>query len=184
MTDRPTDRLMPSDKHNSKITKAAGLISSLQTCRFINCSSSNACIMVLPALAFVLFCSPFILFSTTTQGMVRSSTASYLHRRLTNCSDCRCVSHTILLLKTFYKILCTTKNKALSRFNHFTATHRQKGVHTVTSKFLVFPYSGKKRYFSCSFLSVMLCNGVSICEYEAYWHMNFSLIIWVCHPLK
>ena len=47
------------------------------------------------------------------------------------------------------------------------------GVHAVTSEYSVFPYGGKKRYFSCSPLSIMLYNGVSICE---YWHMNFSLI--------
>ena len=30
--------------------------------------------------------------------------------------------------------------------------------------------------FSCSPLSIALCNGVSIREYKAYRHMNFSLI--------
>jgi len=44
------------------------------------------------------------------------------------------------------------------------------------SGFSVFPYRGKKRYFSCSSLSIALCNGASIREYKAYWHMNFSLI--------
>ena len=41
-----------------------------------------------------------------------------------------------------------------------------------------YPYfhSGNKRYFLCSSLSIMLCNGVSIRKYEAYWHINFSLI--------
>ena len=42
--------------------------------------------------------------------------------------------------------------------------------------FSVFPYSGKKRYFSCSPLSIVLCNVASICKYKAYWHMKFSLI--------
>jgi len=40
----------------------------------------------------------------------------------------------------------------------------------------VFPYNGKKRYFSCFHLSIALCNGASICKYKAYWLMNFSLI--------
>ena len=43
------------------------------------------------------------------------------------------------------------------------------GVRTVMSGFSVFPYSGKKRYFSCSPLSIALCNGASIHEYKAYW---------------
>ena len=33
-----------------------------------------------------------------------------------------------------------------------------------------------KRYFSCSSLSEVLCNEVSIGESEAYWHINISLI--------
>jgi len=32
-----------------------------KTCLFAHCSSSNACIMVLPKLTFVLLCSPFLL---------------------------------------------------------------------------------------------------------------------------
>ena len=36
--------------------------------------------------------------------------------------------------------------------------------------------SGKKRYFSYSHLSIMLCNRVSMHEYKPYWHMNFSII--------
>jgi len=35
---------------------------------------------------------------------------------------------------------------------------------------------GKKRYFSHSPISITLCNGASIYEYKAYWHMNPSLI--------
>ena len=34
----------------------------------------------------------------------------------------------------------------------------------------------KKRYFSCSPLSIALCNGASMRKYKAYRHMNFSLI--------
>ena len=44
------------------------------------------------------------------------------------------------------------------------------------SGFSIPPYSGKKRYFSFSPLSIVLCNRASICEYKAYWHMKFSLI--------
>ena len=50
------------------------------------------------------------------------------------------------------------------------------GAQTVMSESSIYPYSGKKRYFSCSSLSITLCNGVSIHEYKAYWYMNFSLI--------
>ena len=51
---------MPSDKHNSEMARATDLISSLfnvassQDVLFANRSSSNACIMVLPKLTFVL----------------------------------------------------------------------------------------------------------------------------------
>ena len=38
------------------------------------------------------------------------------------------------------------------------------------------PYSGKKRYFSCSPLSIALRNEASKREFKAYWHMKFSLI--------
>ena len=54
---------MPSDKHNLTIAIANGLITTLlclETCViFANGSSSNACIMVLPKLTFVLLCTPF-----------------------------------------------------------------------------------------------------------------------------
>ena len=40
----------------------------------------------------------------------------------------------------------------------------------------IFPYSDKNRYFSCSPLSIALCNEANACKYKAYWHMNFSLI--------
>ena len=33
-----------------------------------------------------------------------------------------------------------------------------------------------RRDFSCSSLSITLCNRVSIRVYNAHWHMNFSLI--------
>jgi len=41
-------------------------------------------------------------------------------------------------------------------------------------------HSGKKRHFSCSthsFLSVTLCNGASMHEYNVYWHMKFSSML-------
>jgi len=61
--DWPTDLLMPSDKRNSIMGIATCLISSLfnvpEMCLFANCSSSNAHIMVLPKLTFVLLCTPF-----------------------------------------------------------------------------------------------------------------------------
>ena len=44
------------------------------------------------------------------------------------------------------------------------------------SGFSTFPYSGKKKYFSCSPLSIALCNGASMRKYKIYWHMNFSLM--------
>jgi len=50
------------------------------------------------------------------------------------------------------------------------------GAFTITSWFSVFLYSGKERYFSCSLLSIILCKGVSMHKYKAYWHINFLLI--------
>ena len=53
-----THSLTPSDKHNSTMVIVTGLISTLlcpEMCLFANCSSSNACIMVLPKLTFVLY---------------------------------------------------------------------------------------------------------------------------------
>ena len=32
-------------------------------------------------------------------------------------------------------------------------------------------------YFSCSPLSIALCNGASKREYKAYWHMNFMGVV-------
>jgi len=40
------------------------------------------------------------------------------------------------------------------------------GAHAVKSESSMFPFSGRKRYFSYSYLSVTLCNGASICEYR------------------
>ena len=48
--------------------------------------------------------------------------------------------------------------------------------HTLLWVNLLYFHSGKKRYFSCSFLPVMQCNKASIGEHKAYWHMNFLLI--------
>ena len=77
------------------------------------------------------------------------------------------------MLKSFYKILTTLKTKHNCPC---TVTNRYCGANAVMSGFSVFPYRGKKRYFSCSPLSIALCNGVSICEYKVYWHMNLLLI--------
>ena len=58
-----TNLLMPSDKHNSILAIATGLIfhcSTLLCPETISYSSSNTCIMVLPYLAFVLLCTPFL----------------------------------------------------------------------------------------------------------------------------
>ena len=52
------------------------------------------------------------------------------------------------------------------------------GAHTITNELSVF-HSGLKKYILCSSyssLSILLCNGVSIGKYKAYWRMNFSLI--------
>jgi len=125
----------------------------------------------LPLFSFVLH--SFLHYCVVT---ICGSTASWLHGRLSNCSDCRSVYHAILLLIKFCKMLSNTENRAWSPFCLFTVTHRSHGEHAVTSESSVFPYSDKRRYFSCSSLSIMLCNKGSIHEYKAYWHMNFSLI--------
>ena len=58
---------MPSDKRNFVTAKAMGLIFALyltlfhpKTCLLANRSSSNACIMVLLKLTFVLLCAQFL----------------------------------------------------------------------------------------------------------------------------
>ena len=58
-------------------------------------------------------------------------------------------------------------------FAFFTVTNRLLGC--VLSQVNI-PYCSKG-FFSCSSLSVKLCNGASIHEYKAYWHMNF-LLMW------
>ena len=166
-------------------------------------------------------------------GSIKVYLCSWLHGRLSYCSDCISVYNAIFLLKVFCKILANTEMK---RSHLFTVTHcniltqkvvatrtRQittqlerlkglvqsctqsmiyqkvqikynmhaynyiiiiqvitlidrKGTRTVTSASSMFPYSGKKRYFSCSSLSITLCNRTNIHEYKAYWHMDFSFI--------
>jgi len=65
-TDRLTDWLMPSDKHNLILAKVTGLISSLLNVAssgdvpFCHPSSSIACIMVLLKFTFVLLWTPFL----------------------------------------------------------------------------------------------------------------------------
>ena len=40
-------------------------------------------------------------------------------------------------------------------------------VHAVMSEYSVFPYDGKKRYFSYPPLSIALYNRVSVCKHKA-----------------
>ena len=56
-----------------------------------------------------------------------------------------------------------------------TKRNRPFTFYAVIHESSVFPYSGKKR-LSWSSLSITLCNGATIREYEADLHMNFSLI--------
>ena len=101
------DYLMPSDKHNSITAKAMGLISSLVSSwevpfhqlQQLQCSFYQS----LPLFSFP--------FSTTMLVMTCSSAASWLHGRLSNCSDCRSDYHAVLLLKTLCKMLDNTETK-------------------------------------------------------------------------
>ena len=155
--------MMPSDKSNSITAKVMSLISSL----FSIASSRD-----------VPFCHPLLL-----QCLHHGSTkvhlyspflsplpwrwqfvVSWLHGRLSNCIDFRSVLHAILLLKTSYRQHWKRSVISLSPFHCDWLT---MWVHTDMSEYSVFPYSGKKRYFSCSFLSIMLCNEVSIHECKA-----------------
>ena len=52
--------LMPSEKCNSIMAIYSSTSLHPQTCLFANRSSSNACIMILSKLTFVLFCTPFL----------------------------------------------------------------------------------------------------------------------------
>ena len=68
--------------------------------------------------------------------------------------------------KRSVKCYTTLKTKR-NRFHLFTVTNQSEsivGERTVMSGHSVFPYGGKKRYFSCSPLSITLCNGASIRE--------------------
>ena len=93
---------MPSDKHNSIMTIATGLISSLiyitlsETCLFANrSSSSNACIMVLSKLIIDFPCVPFLFplphrwgFAVHTLWFQCETWASTLFTYATLCLEC------------------------------------------------------------------------------------------------
>ena len=110
-------------------------------CLFANHSSSNAHIMVLPKLTFVLLFSPLL---------------SPLPRKW-----------------RFAETLKTKRNYPLAFFSLWLID--PGGVHCY-EQISIFLYSGKKRYFSYSPLSIAMCSRTSIRKYKAYWHMNFSLI--------
>ena len=77
------------------------------------------------------------------------------------------------------KAISSLFNIALSRDVPFHQLQQlQCSHHGSTKQAPVFPYSSKnlKRYFSCSSLSITMCNGASKRKYEAYWHINISLI--------
>jgi len=52
-----------------------------------------------------------------------------------------------------------------------------------TSIFSIFSVmDGLQRCFSCCSLPILLCNGLNIAEYEAYWLMGFPIInLWGSH---
>ena len=135
---------MPSDKSNST-TKSMGSLINVASSRDVlfcqpqqlQCSHHEA----YPC--FPLFSIPF---SSSAQVTICGSTLSQLHGRPINCNDCRSVHHAIILLKTFCKMIETLKTKG----NHPFAVSLRLGVHAVTSEYSIFPYSGKKRYLSCS----------------------------------
>ena len=108
-TDWLTDKLMPSDKCNYTMAKAAGLISSLfnvtlsQVVSFTNCSSSNACIMILPKLSFALLC--FASFSTTAKLTICGVHIMASVQDLWMCSASRGASYAIRCLECCLKCL-------------------------------------------------------------------------------
>ena len=116
-----------------------------------NCSSSHARIMVLPKLTL----TPLHGFMEDLVTAVNAEVLILLY----SCLKC--------------SVKCQTTLK--TKHNHpFTLTCQLWG-HAITSELPDF-HSSKRRYFSCSSLSTTLCNRAGISEYEAYWHMNLSLI--------
>ena len=123
LTDQPTDWL--SDwLHNSITAKAMGLVSSL-----FNIASSLRHVFS-PTTATPMLASWFYqslpLFSFV--WMICGTTTSWLHRRLSNCSDCKSVYHAILLLEMFCKMLDNTEIEkrniiALSPFINRRSVH-------------------------------------------------------------
>ena len=137
-------------------------------CLFTNHCNSNARITALQKLMFVLLCSWFlsplprrwrfaiVLFHGFVEDLVIALISEVFH---------------FLSFCLKHSVKCQTILK--TKRNHpFTVRNTENSLMTVR----VPPYSSKKRYFSCFSLSRTLYNGASKLKYNAYWHMNFSLI--------
>jgi len=142
-----------------------------QMCIFANRCSCNARIIVLPKLTFVLLCSPFSFpllhwwrFAVVPlRSFMEDLATAVIAEEFNTLSFC---------LNRSVKCLTALKMK---RNHPFTVTNRSWG-HALSRVISMFPCSAKKRYFSCSPLSIALTNGANIREYKAYWHMSLSLI--------
>jgi len=157
MTDYPTNWLMPSDKRNSITAKAIGLISSL----FNVASSRDVPFHQLLQLQCshhgstkAYLCSPFLSWLprrwrfavAPLRGFMETLVTAVIAEVLNTLSFC---------LKPSAKCQTTLKTKRNRPFT-FSLWLIDPEACAATSGFSVFPYRDKKRYFSCSPLSIAL----------------------------
>jgi len=90
---------MPSDKHNLITDRVDFLLCSMllspDTCFFANCSSSNACILVILKLTFILLCIQFL----SSQVMISGTCIMALVRDLDKYSASRGAAYVIICLE-------------------------------------------------------------------------------------
>ena len=170
MTDFSADWLSDwLSKHNSITTKVMGLISSL----FNIASSRN-----------VPFCQPLQL-----QCLHHGSTKAYLCSPFLSSLLCRWWFAVAPLCGFMEDVVTVVYNMLSFCLKRSVRQHWKQSVialspfhcdllilrvHAVMSRFSIFPYRGKKRYFSYSPLSILLCNRANIHEFKAYWQINFQ----------
>ena len=158
---------MPSDKWNSTATNAMGQISSLFNVEMPHFHQLLQLQCLHHGSTKASLCSPFL--SPPPWRWQFAFAASWLHGRLSNCVDCRSVQLGKLCFKHAAKLKTALETKCNDPFT-FLLRLVDRGATCFNNWISVFPYSSKRRYFSCCSL------WPSIRKYEAYWHMKFSLI--------
>ena len=138
---------MPSDQYNWTMAIATGwfiycfTLLHPETCLFDKYSSSNACIMVLPKLAFILLCASF--FSLPLLYCVNDILCFASSVRLDQCSAIRGTSYTILCLECVSNAF-EVAGKKVYWLQHGWVTHSFSLIanlaHGLMSKYSVFMY--------------------------------------------